>query len=66
MNANRAEEILKSTDIIGVQFQSNYVWIEEVNKERNTAQVTYLENPHTIDVDIDQLVETKAVNKIDI
>ncbi|MBP2626681.1 MAG: sspH [Firmicutes bacterium] len=63
MNASRAEEIIKSTDIIGVQFQSNYVWIEEVDKERNTAQVTYLENPHTIDVDIDQLVEIRAVNK---
>ena len=63
MNANRAEEIIKSTDIIGVQFQSNYVWIEEVDKECNTAKVTYLKDFHTIDVDIDQLVETRDVNK---
>lgn len=64
MNASRAEEIIKSADIISVQFQSHDVWIENVNKERNSAQVTYLENLHTIDVDIDQLVETRAGNKL--
>lgn len=63
MNFHRAEEILKSTDTINVQFQSNNVWIEEIDKENNTAHVTYLENRHTIDVDIDQLVEPKAIIK---
>lgn len=64
MNASRAEEIIKSADIINVQFQSHDVWIENVDKERNSAQVTYLENRHTIDVDIDQLVETRTGNKL--
>jgi len=64
MNISRAEEIINSPDIIGVQFQSSNVWIEKVNKERNTAQVTNLEDHQTIDVAIDQLMETKAPVKL--
>ncbi|WP_165865971.1 H-type small acid-soluble spore protein [Lucifera butyrica] len=58
MNADRAEEILKSPDSIGVQYRNNYVWIEDIDKGRNTAHVTYLEKHNTIHVDIDRLVET--------
>ena len=43
MKATRAEQIMKSEEIIGVQYRNNYVWIEDIDKERNTAHVTYLE-----------------------
>ncbi|CVK19013.1 MULTISPECIES: H-type small acid-soluble spore protein [Sporomusa] len=58
MNASRAEQILKSPDTIGVKYRNNYVWIENVDKGRNTAYVTYLEKHNTVHVDIDQLEET--------
>lgn len=58
MHADRAEEILKSADIIGVQYRNNAVWIEKIDKGRNTARVTYLEQHNTIDVALNQLVET--------
>ncbi|MEG6584278.1 H-type small acid-soluble spore protein [Dendrosporobacter sp. 1207_IL3150] len=61
MRATRAEEIIKSPDIIGVQYRNNYVWIEDIDKGRNTAHVTYLEERNTIHVDIDQLVETGPI-----
>lgn len=64
MHANRAEEIMKSLNIIGVQYRNNYVWIEDIDKERNTAHVTYLEKRNTIHVDIDQLEETGPVTRV--
>jgi H-type small acid-soluble spore protein len=57
MNANRAEEILKSPEKIGVRYRDNGVWIESVNKHNNKAYVTYLANNNTIEVEIDHLVE---------
>lgn len=57
MDANRAEEILKSPEKIGVKYRDNHVWIESVNKQNNKAYVTYLEQENTIEVGIDQLVE---------
>ncbi|QJW46732.1 H-type small acid-soluble spore protein [bacterium BFN5] len=64
MHANRAEEIMKSLNIIGVQYRNNYVWIEDIDKEHNTAHVTYLEKRNTIHVDIDQLEETGPVTRV--
>lgn len=64
MHANRAEEIMKSLNIIGVQYRNNYVWIEDIDKGRNTAHVTYLEKRNTIHVDIDQLEETGPVTRV--
>lgn len=58
MKATRAEEILKSEQTIGVKYRNNDVWIESVDKGRNTAYVTYLEQRNTVQVDIDQLEET--------
>jgi H-type small acid-soluble spore protein len=64
MRADRAEEILKSADIIGVRYRNNDVWIEDIDKGRNTAHVTYLEKNNTIHVSIDQLEETGEVNRV--
>lgn len=58
MHANRAEQILKSAEVIGVQYRNNDVWIDKIDKGRNTAYVTYLEKHNTVQVSIDQLVET--------
>lgn len=62
MKATRAEEILKSEQPIGVKYRNNDVWIESVDKGRNTAYVTYLEEHNTVHVDIDQLEETGPTN----
>nr|WP_092074821.1 small, acid-soluble spore protein, H family [Dendrosporobacter quercicolus]NSL48954.1 small, acid-soluble spore protein, H family [Dendrosporobacter quercicolus DSM 1736]SDN15603.1 small acid-soluble spore protein, H-type [Dendrosporobacter quercicolus] len=61
MHANRAEEIMKSADVIGVQYRNNAVWIDNIDKGRNTAYVTYLEKGNTVHVSIDRLVETGPV-----
>lgn len=62
MKATRAEEILKSKEIIGVKYRNNDVWIESVDKERSTAYVTYLEQHNTVHVAIGQLEETGPVD----
>ena len=64
MNASRAEQIIKSSDVIGVKYRNNYVWIENVDKGRNTAYVTYLEERNTVHVDIDQLEETGPMKQL--
>lgn len=64
MKATRAEEIIKSEENIGVKYRNNYVWIEDVDKGRNTAHVTYLEKGNTLHVDIDQLEETGPVKHL--
>ncbi|HWR06738.1 H-type small acid-soluble spore protein [Sporomusa sp.] len=61
MKVTRAEEIMKSEEVIGVKYRNNYVWIEDVNKERSTAHVTYLEKHNTVHVDVDQLEETGLI-----
>lgn len=62
LDARRAEQILKSPDTIGVKYRNNYVWIEDVDKGRNTAHVTYLEKGNTLHVGIDLLEETGPVS----
>lgn len=57
MDAKRAEEILHARDSIGVKYRNNEIWIEKVDKTRNMALVTYLEEKNTVEVPIDQLVE---------
>ncbi|HWR44693.1 H-type small acid-soluble spore protein [Sporomusa sp.] len=64
MKVTRAEEIMKSEDIIGVKYRNNYVWIEDVDKGRSTAHVTYLEKRNTLHVDVDQLEETGPVTHL--
>lgn len=63
MDANRAEQIMNSPAIIGVQYRNNAVWIEDVDKGTNTAHVTYLEKRNTLHVSIDQLTETGPVKQ---
>lgn len=64
MDARRAEQIMKSPDVIGVKYRNNYVWIEDVDKNRNTAYVTYLEELNTVHVGIDQLEETGPMKQL--
>lgn len=65
MKAKQAEKIMKSPDIIGVKYRSNYVWIEDIDKGRNTAHVTYLDKRNTLHVDVDQLEETGPVTHLE-
>jgi len=65
MKAKQAEKIINSPDIIGVQYRNNHVWIEDLDKERNTAHVTYLEKRNTIHVDVDQLEKTGPITHLE-
>lgn len=64
MDASRAEQIMRSPDTIGVKYRNNYVWIEDIDKGRNTAHVTYLEQRNTLHVAIDQLEETGPMHPL--
>ncbi|KAB2952519.1 H-type small acid-soluble spore protein [Heliorestis acidaminivorans] len=57
MEAQRAEEILQSPDTIEVQYQQSSVWIEEVNRQKETAQVKLLEEGKRIEVPVATLEE---------
>ena len=57
MHANRAEEIMHSPFLTEVLYRSSPIWIDHIDKERNIAQVTYLEKGNTVEVSITQLDE---------
>lgn len=45
MDANRAQQILKSPDHIPVEHQGDPVWIEQVDTVSESATVHKIENP---------------------
>lgn len=57
MNTERAAEILQSAKIIDVTYQNNAVWIEDVNKDRNTAMVKNLNTDDIHEVPVTELHE---------
>ncbi|QGG49291.1 H-type small acid-soluble spore protein [Heliorestis convoluta] len=57
MEARRAEEILQSPDTIEVQYQQSSVWIEEVDRGKDTAQVKLLVDGKRIEVPVAALEE---------
>lgn len=57
MNTERAAEILQSAKVIDVTYQNNSVWIEDVNKDRNTAMVKNLNTDDIREVPVTELQE---------
>lgn len=61
MDVARAEEIIRSTDIIEVRHNNAAVWLEEVNRNKKTAIVTYMSQGGMAEVPVEQLIETDTV-----
>ncbi|USG65245.1 H-type small acid-soluble spore protein [Brevibacillus ruminantium] len=58
MDLNRAQEIIRSTDKIEVQYQGKSVWIDGVDEHTETARVHTEGNPtDSMTVDVRQLDE---------
>lgn len=58
MQTKRAEEIIKSLEEIEVRYQNSAVWLENVNKEKNTVYVKMLDEGNFMEVPANQLQET--------
>ncbi|WP_096201090.1 H-type small acid-soluble spore protein [Bacillus sp. FJAT-45350] len=58
MNSQRAQEIVESMKEVEVLFNGTPVWIQHVDKEKDTARVYKEQNPDDeMTVPVEQLVE---------
>ena len=58
MDIKRAAEITKLPDMIEVTYHGGPIYIEEVNPDRDTAMIHYLDQPrNSQEVSVSQLVE---------
>lgn len=57
MFIRRVHEILNTTDTVNVVYQDNPVWIEDVDNNRETAYVRFLDNSSRLEVPIIDLIE---------
>lgn len=60
MNQKRATEIASSREMIDVTYNGERIYIEDVNPDKATASIHYLNQPHySQEVSLTQLVEAK-------
>lgn len=60
MDIKRAKEISSSPEMVDVTYNGGLIYIENVNMDRDTASVHYLDQPaNTQEVSVSQLVEAK-------
>jgi len=52
MQAKRAKEIINSPDIIAVYYKENPVWLNNVNKAKNAANVRIIGHTELEDVEV--------------
>lgn len=65
MNIRRATEIADSPKIIPVTYNDRPVYIEEINADKVTASIHYLDQPHySQEVHLTQLVEQNSNDKL--
>lgn len=57
MKLKRAQEILNSTDNIDVFYRNSPVWIEDVNSNKDNADITLLDKNVRMSVEIKDLDE---------
>ncbi|EGO64828.1 H-type small acid-soluble spore protein [Acetonema longum] len=62
MLVTRAKEILQSVDMIWVVYQDAPIWIESIDPDAATAQVTILGEGNRVDVPVAELHEVGKVN----
>lgn len=59
MDYHRAEEILHSTGVIDVTYKGTSIWLKDLHKEENTAEIESLTDDYeAMIVPIDQLEES--------
>ncbi|MGB7604182.1 MAG: H-type small acid-soluble spore protein [Lutisporaceae bacterium] len=57
MKLKRAQEIINSTDKIDVFYKNSPVWIEDVNSNKDNADITILDNKTRMNVPVWDLDE---------
>lgn len=58
MDKGRAKEIASSPEMVDVTYDGRSVYIEDVNPNRDTASIHFLDQPHySQEVNVTQLVE---------
>lgn len=58
MDKRRAEEIASSPEMVNVTYDGRPIYIEDVNQNRDTASIHFLNQPHySQEVNVTQLVE---------
>jgi len=57
MQYSRAEEILNSSRTIPVFYEGETVWINSLNSNEQTAEVTIMDANKIIDVHVSELIE---------
>lgn len=57
LDHHRVEEILESPEKIEVLYEGKSVWINNLNADKQTAEVTINENSKKINVPVEKLVE---------
>ncbi|MCY6960006.1 H-type small acid-soluble spore protein [Clostridium brassicae] len=57
MDIKRATEIIESLGVIGVSYKGDPVWLENINKENNTAKVKNINTDKELNVDVSYLKE---------
>lgn len=57
MDYQRAKEIMESYGVISVSYENTPVWLEQVNVDRETAEVTNLFNEKRLEVPLEMLME---------
>ncbi|KXG44709.1 H-type small acid-soluble spore protein [Tepidibacillus decaturensis] len=61
MNFHRAEEILQAKETIEVFYDDQSVWINSLDSQTGTAEVTDMDN-HRLKVPVDELTEGKVIS----
>lgn len=57
MDIKRATEIIKSLGVVGVSYEGNPVWLENINDQNNTVRVKDIKTDKELNVDIKDLKE---------
>ncbi len=57
LDHHRVEEILESPEKIEVLYEGKSIWINNLNADKQTAEVTINENSKKINVPVEKLVE---------
>jgi small acid-soluble spore protein H (minor) len=58
MQLERVSEILKSPDNIEVLYNNNPVWIDDIDEDKKTVSVRFLNSDETLEVPVNELEET--------
>ena len=58
MDLRRAQEIMESRSTIGVRYLNRPIWIENLNENDNTAQISFIDAKGEAVVSVNKLIES--------